>query len=47
LGAVFGYGAFLTAFPNFLIIAFASFLPIRGINKLSAEPAETPAAAAQ
>jgi large conductance mechanosensitive channel len=40
LGAVFGYGSFLTALINFLIIAFALFLLIRGVNKLTIKPAE-------
>jgi large conductance mechanosensitive channel len=40
MGAVFGYGSFLTAAINFLIIAFALFLLIRAINKLTAKPAE-------
>ncbi len=30
------YGSFLTAFVNFLIMAFVVFLIIRGINRLSA-----------
>jgi large conductance mechanosensitive channel len=44
LGAVFGYGSFLTAALNFLIVAFALFLLIRGINKLLAKPEPAPAA---
>jgi large conductance mechanosensitive channel len=40
MGAVFGYGSFLTAAINFLIIAFALFLLIRAINKLTAKAAE-------
>lgn len=32
--AVFGYGAFLTAIINFVIVAFAMFLVVKGINKL-------------
>jgi large conductance mechanosensitive channel len=43
LGAVFGYGAFLTAFLNFVIIAFALFLLIRAINKMSTKPEAAPA----
>ncbi len=39
MGAVFGYGSFLTAALNFLIVAFALFLLIRGVNKLTAKPA--------
>jgi large conductance mechanosensitive channel len=34
LGAVLGYGKFLTVAINFLIIAFALFLVVRAINKL-------------
>src|SRR3954454_8179573 len=33
-GAVLGYGRFITVAINFLIIAFALFLVVRGINKL-------------
>jgi large conductance mechanosensitive channel len=33
-GAVLGYGKFITVAMNFLIIAFALFLVVRGINKL-------------
>jgi large conductance mechanosensitive channel len=39
LGAVFGYGSFFTALINFTIIAFALFLLIRAVNKLTAKPA--------
>ncbi|MGO9389861.1 large conductance mechanosensitive channel protein MscL [Rhodoblastus sp.] len=39
MGAVFGYGSFLTAALNFLIVAFALFLLIRGVNRLTAKPA--------
>ncbi len=42
MGAVFGYGSFLTAALNFLIVAFALFLLIRGVNKLTAKPAAPP-----
>jgi large conductance mechanosensitive channel len=42
LGAVFGFGSFLTAALNFLIVAFALFLLIRAVNKLAVKPA-TPA----
>jgi len=46
-GAVLGYGQFLTITLNFLIIAFALFLAIKGINKLQkkedAKPTEPPA----
>ena len=33
-GAVLGYGQFLTAAVNFVIVAFALFLVIRAINRL-------------
>lgn len=45
-GATVGYGAFLTAALNFLIIAWILFLAVRGINRLrkseEAKPAEPP-----
>lgn len=44
VGAAFGYGAFLTALLNFIIIAFALFLLIRVINKVAAAKEEAPAA---
>ena len=37
--AMFGYGAFITAVINFLILAFAVFLIIRQVNKV-VKPAE-------
>src|SRR6266700_3066437 len=43
VGAAFGYGSFLTALLNFIIIAFALFLMIRAINRLTASQ-EAPAA---
>src|SRR5271165_1031454 len=44
-GAVLAYGSFLTVVLNFLIIAFALFLAIKGINRLQAkEPPPAPAA---
>lgn len=44
-GAVLAWGNFLTLVINFLIIAFALFLVVKGINKLKApEPAAAPAA---
>jgi large conductance mechanosensitive channel len=46
LGAVLGYGSFLTAFLNFLIIAFALFLIIRAINSVNAKPEPEAAPAA-
>src|SRR5262245_12794368 len=46
-GAVLGWGQFLTITLNFLIVAFALFLAIKGINTLQkkeeAKPAEPPA----
>ena len=33
--AVIGYGTFLTAVINFLIMAFVIFLLVKGMNKLS------------
>lgn len=41
--ALFGYGAFVTAVINFLIIAFAIFLVVKAANK-AMKPAEAPAA---
>lgn len=44
-GAVFAWGNFLTIVLNFIIIAFALFLAIKGINRLKAtDPAAAPAA---
>ena len=44
-GAVLAWGNFLTIVLNFLIIAFALFLTIKGINRLKkAEPPPAPAA---
>jgi large conductance mechanosensitive channel len=44
-GAVLAWGNFLTVVLNFLIIAFALFLTIKGINRLKAqEPPPPPAA---
>lgn len=47
--AVFGYGAFITAVINFVILAFIIFLMVKFVNKLRrpepeapAEPAPTP-----
>ena len=46
-GAVFAYGSFVTAAINFLIIAVALFLVVKGINRVKrdqkAAPAEPPA----
>ena len=42
-GAVLAYGSFLSIILNFLIIAFALFLAIKGINRLKTEePAPPP-----
>ena len=43
-GAVFAWGNFLTVVINFIIIAFALFLAIKGINRLTspATPTEPP-----
>ena len=40
--AMLGYGAFITAIINFLILAFAVFLIIRQVSKVI-KPAEAPA----
>jgi large conductance mechanosensitive channel len=37
-GAVLGWGNFLTVALNFLIVAWALFLAIKGINRLRQEP---------
>jgi large conductance mechanosensitive channel len=41
-GAVLGYGQFLTAVINFLIVAFVLFLAIRAINKMEKREEEKP-----
>jgi large conductance mechanosensitive channel len=38
--AMLGYGSFITAVINFLILAFIIFLIVRQANKLTAKPAE-------
>lgn len=47
---LWGYGSFITAVVNFLIVAFVIFLLVRGVNRAMAmtarEQAETPAAPA-
>ena len=43
---VLGYGAFVTAAVNFLILAFIIFLLIRLVNRLVPKPEEKPAAPA-
>ncbi|WP_164158063.1 large conductance mechanosensitive channel protein MscL [Sandarakinorhabdus rubra] len=40
---LFGYGKFLTALINFLIIAFVIFLMVRAANKAMAPPPAAPA----
>lgn len=42
-GAALGWGQFLTAAINFLIIAWVLFLAIKGINKLKREEPAAPA----
>jgi large conductance mechanosensitive channel len=42
-GAVLAYGNFLTIAINFLIIAFALFLAVKGINRLKTPEAPPPA----
>jgi large conductance mechanosensitive channel len=41
--AMIGYGAFLTAAINFLILAFVIFLLVRGANRLAPKPDDAPA----
>jgi large conductance mechanosensitive channel len=41
--AMIGYGAFLTAVINFLILAFVIFLLVRSANRLMAKKEEGPA----
>jgi large conductance mechanosensitive channel len=43
-GGVFAYGDFITIVINFLIVAAALFLVIKGINTLNKKPAPAPAA---
>ena len=43
-GAVLGYGQFLTITLNFLIVAFALFLAIKGINRLQKKEEAKPTA---
>ena len=42
--AVLGYGAFITAVINFLLMAIVIFLVVKGINKMHKPKAEEPAA---
>ncbi len=44
-GAVLGWGQFLTAVLNFLIVAFVIFLAVKGLNKLKKEQPPPPAPA--
>jgi len=44
--SILGYGAFVTAVINFLLMAFVIFLLVRQANKLMTKPAEAPAAPA-
>jgi large conductance mechanosensitive channel len=46
-GAVLAYGNFLTFLINFLIIAWALFLVVKGINRLQAPKPAAPAAPPQ
>jgi large conductance mechanosensitive channel len=41
-GAVFAWGNFITLVINFIIIAFALFLAIKGINRLTPPPPAAP-----
>jgi large conductance mechanosensitive channel len=43
-GAVLGYGAFITAVVQFMIIAFVLFLVIKAMNRLKRAEAAAPAA---
>ena len=42
-GAVLGYGAFLTAAVNFVIIAFVLFLVVKAMNRMKRQEAPAPA----
>jgi len=41
--AMLGYGSFITALINFVIMAFVIFLIVRAANKLAPKPAAAPA----
>jgi large conductance mechanosensitive channel len=41
---LFGYGAFITAAVNFLIVAFIIFLLVRAVNRVMPKPEEAAAA---
>ncbi|QGM97920.1 large conductance mechanosensitive channel protein MscL [Methylocystis parvus] len=45
VGAVVGYGQFITVAVNFIIIAFVLFLVIQAFERMKKKPAEAPAAA--
>ena len=42
--AIFGYGAFIQAFINFLIIAFVIFMLIKAMNSMKKKQEKAPAA---
>jgi large conductance mechanosensitive channel len=46
-GAVIAYGNFITIAINFLIIAWALFMVVKGINRLQRKEAEKPAKSAE
>lgn len=43
LGAVLAWGSFVTITINFLIVAWALFFVVKGINRLKAKEADAPA----
>lgn len=43
-GAVLGYGSFLTAAVNFIIIAFVLFLVVKAMNRMKRQQEAAPAA---
>ena len=45
--AKFGYGAFIQALINFLIIAFVIFMIIKAVNNMKKKEAQAPAAPAE
>ncbi len=44
---VLGYGEFINALIQFVIVAFAIFMVVKAINRLHKKPAEAPAAPAE
>ena len=44
-GAVLAYGNFITIAINFMIVAWALFIAVKGINRLKAQEAQKPAPA--